>query len=180
MHTGTNAHFIRLAGCDVGCPWCDTKHSWDVNAHPHRAIDEVAVGAFASAAEIVIITGGEPLMHDLRGLCDALQGLPRHIETSGAYPLSGTWEWVCLSPKKFAAVQPSCYAAAHELKVIVCNAHDLIFAQEQATYVNKACALVLQPEWSRTEKNAALLHDFVQQHPEWRLSWQLHKYLSVS
>lgn len=179
--TGQAAYFIRLAGCDVGCTWCDVKESWDADRHPVRPIDALVNEASAHPGRIAVITGGEPLMHDLGPLTAALRGagFRTHIETSGSSPLSGDWHWICLSPKKFKPALPAAFAAAHELKVIVFNKHDLGWAEEQAARVSGSCLLYLQPEWSKREAMMPLIVEHVKRHPRWRISLQTHKYLDI-
>lgn len=180
-YQGHAAYFIRLGGCEVGCVWCDVKESWDVNAHPQVAIAEMVASAKASGTNIVVITGGEPAMHDLGALTEALQqeGLKTNIETSGAYPLTGTWNWVCFSPKKFKAPHPSVYAHANELKIVVYNKSDIAWAEEFAAQVNPGCLLFLQPEWSREKEMLPLIIDYVKAHPQWQVSVQVHKYMNI-
>ncbi len=179
-HTGTAAYFIRLGGCDVGCHWCDVKESWDAALHPRTHVEDIAKKA-AELANTIVVTGGEPLMYDMTALTRLLkaQNLRIHIETSGAYPLTGTWDWICLSPKKAKLPTESVYANAHELKVIVYNKHDFIFAEEQAARVNPKAQLFLQPEWSRKDDMMPLIIDYVKQNPKWRLSLQSHKYINI-
>ncbi|HEY0978708.1 MAG TPA: 7-carboxy-7-deazaguanine synthase QueE [Flavobacteriales bacterium] len=181
MFTGQAAYFIRLGGCDVGCVWCDVKESWDASKHPLRGLDELVAEADAHPGRIVVVTGGEPLMHDLGPFTRALRaaGLRTHIETSGSSPLSGDWHWICLSPKKFKPALPEAYAAAHELKVIIFNKHDLIWAEEQAARTNPDCILYLQPEWSKRDTMMPLIVDHIKAHPRWRVSLQTHKYLDI-
>jgi organic radical activating enzyme len=180
-HQGSPAYFIRLAGCDVGCVWCDVKESWPADAHPLVPVNEIVEAVKRSGADKVIVTGGEPLMHDLTELTLRLKALPVsvHLETSGAYPVSGLWDWVCLSPKKFKKALESVYAFAHELKVIVYNTSDLAWAEEEAARVNAGTCLFLQPEWSRREEITPHIIDFVKVHPRWQISLQIHKYLNV-
>lgn len=179
-HTGTAAYFIRIGGCDVGCHWCDVKESWNAELHPPTAIDQIVQKA-GEYAETVVVTGGEPLMWDMSLLTDNLKKIGRkvHIETSGAYPLSGTWDWICLSPKKNKLPTETVYNAAHELKVIIHNKHDFIFAEEQADLVNKGAILFLQPEWSKKEEMTPLIVAYVMNNPKWRVSLQTHKYLNI-
>lgn len=181
LFTGQAAYFIRLGGCDVGCIWCDVKESWDAAAHPQRAVDELVAEASSHPARIVVVTGGEPLMHDLGPLTAALRkaGLRAHIETSGAHPFSGEWHHVCLSPKKFKAALPEAYQRADELKVIVFNKHDLTWAEQQASHVRPDCLLYLQPEWDKREEMMPLITAFIRAHPRWRVSLQTHKYLNI-
>lgn len=179
--TGQAAYFIRLGGCDVGCTWCDVKESWDAAAHPMRSVNELVADASVHPCRLMVITGGEPLMHDLAPLTEAFReaGFRTHIETSGSSPLSGSFDWICLSPKKFKVALPESFEAAHELKVIVFNSHDLKWAQEQAALVNAECALFLQPEWSKRETMMPLITEFIMQHPKWRVSLQTHKILGI-
>lgn len=178
---GHAAHFIRLAGCDVGCTWCDVKDSWDASKHPQRSVDELVAEAAAFPARMAVVTGGEPLMHNLDDLTLALRaaGFRTHIETSGAHPLSGAWHHICLSPKKFKPALPEVFAAAHELKVIVFNKHDLQWAEEQATKAGADCKLLLQPEWDKREAMMPLIVDHVKRNPRWSISLQTHKYLRI-
>jgi organic radical activating enzyme len=179
-HTGTAAYFIRIGGCDVGCHWCDVKESWNAELHPPTEVDVIVVNA-SKYAETVVVTGGEPLMWDMNLLTTKLKNVGRkvHIETSGAYPLSGTWDWICLSPKKNKLPTETVYNAAHELKVIIHNKHDFIFAEEQAELVNDGAILFLQPEWSKKEEMTPLIVDYVMSNPKWRVSLQTHKYLNI-
>lgn len=179
-HKGTAAYFIRVGGCDVGCHWCDVKESWDADVHPPTHIGEIVENA-SNASDTIVVTGGEPLTWNMEPLTTALKskGLQTHIETSGAYPLTGLWDWICLSPKKNKLPLEPIYQKAHELKVIVYNRHDLKFAEEQAAKVNEDCILYLQPEWSVREKVIPLIVDYVMEHPKWRVSLQTHKYLNI-
>jgi organic radical activating enzyme len=179
-HKGTAAYFIRVGGCDVGCHWCDVKESWNPDIHPPTAIDSIAENA-AKYSQTIVITGGEPLMWDMNPITELLKskGVDTHIETSGAYPLSGTWDWICLSPKKMKLPTPEVYKAAHELKVIVFNKDDFRFAEEQAAKVSENCKLYLQPEWSKRDKMIPLIVDYVMQNPKWVISLQTHKYLNI-
>ena len=181
VFAGHAAFFIRLAGCDVGCSWCDVKDSWDASVHPIRTVDELVKEASAFPARIAVITGGEPLMHDLGPLTKALRaaGFRTHIETSGAHPLSGEWHHICLSPKKFKAALPEVFAAAHELKVIAFNKHDLQWCDEQADKANPGCRLLLQPEWGERERMMPLIVEKVKKDPRWSISLQTHKYLNI-
>jgi len=180
FHTGTAAYFIRVGGCDVGCHWCDVKESWNAESHPPTAIDVIAEHARLHA-ETVVVTGGEPLTWNMHPLTDRLksEGLRVHIETSGAYAVTGKWDWFCLSPKKTKLPVAEAYAHADELKVIVHNRHDFKFAEEQAVKTNPKAILFLQPEWSRREEVTPLIIDYVMQHPKWRISLQTHKYLNI-
>ncbi len=179
-HTGTAAYFIRIGGCDVGCHWCDVKESWNSELHPPTNTDVIVENA-KKYAETVVVTGGEPLMWDMAILTSRLkkQNLNVHIETSGAYPVSGHWDWFCLSPKKNKLPVDDAYAIANELKVIIYNKHDFIFAEEQAAKVNSKAILFLQPEWSKKEEMTPLIVDYVMNNPKWRVSLQTHKYLNI-
>jgi organic radical activating enzyme len=181
VHTGKAAYFIRLGGCDVGCVWCDVKESWDASKHPQMTVEEIVALAAAEPGRIAVITGGEPAMHNLSPLCDALHaaGFKVHIETSGAHPLRGDIDWVTLSPKKFKAPLPESLAKANELKVVVYHKSDFNWAEEHAQYVPEQCRLFLQPEWSRREEVNPLIINYIQQHPQWQLSLQTHKYINI-
>ena len=180
-HTGKAAYFIRLGGCDVGCTWCDVKDSWDASKHPLMTTTEIVGLAAKHKGVIAVITGGEPAMHDLTGLCDALHkaGFKTHIETSGAHPLSGDLDWVTLSPKKFKAPLPSAVAAADELKIVVYHKSDFQWAEFHASGVGPECKLYLQPEWSKRETITPLIIEYIKQHPQWQLSLQTHKYINI-
>lgn len=178
---GHAAYFIRLGGCDVGCVWCDVKESWPLQGFPMKTPAEITSEAEQSGAPIAVITGGEPAMHNLGGLTNALRkaGIRTHLETSGAHELTGNWNWVCLSPKKFKAPQKSAYAHAHELKIIVYNKTDLHWAEKEATKVGAACKLYLQPEWSREKEVLPMIIAYVKKNPAWRVSLQTHKYMNI-
>ena len=180
FHKGTAAYFIRVGGCDVGCHWCDVKESWDAEMHPPTAIEHIVTNA-SKHSNTIVITGGEPLTWNMQPLTEALKGkkLQTHIETSGAYELTGIWDWICLSPKKNKLPFGKIYKEANELKVIVYNKHDFLFAEEQAQLVNEGCILFLQPEWSVREKMIPLIVDYVMNNPKWRVSLQTHKYLNI-
>ena len=179
-HKGTAAYFIRVGGCDVGCHWCDVKERWNAETHPPTDIDCIVENAVASS-DTIVVTGGEPLTWDMGPLTRALKGknVQTHIETSGAYELTGSWDWICLSPKKNKRPIGEIYQMAHELKIIVYNRHDLIFAEEEAAKVNKDCILYLQPEWSVREKMIPWIVDYVMENPKWKVSLQTHKYLNI-
>ncbi|MCG2431178.1 7-carboxy-7-deazaguanine synthase QueE [Aequorivita xiaoshiensis] len=180
FHKGTAAYFIRVGGCDVGCHWCDVKESWNADLHPPTAIETVVENA-DKYSKTIVITGGEPLTWDMGPLTKMLKqrGMQIHIETSGAYKLTGTWDWICLSPKKLKLPTEEVYKKANELKVIIFNKDDFRFAEEQAAKVNKDCILYLQPEWSKREKMSPLIVDYVMQNPQWKVSLQTHKYLNI-
>ncbi len=179
-HTGTAAYFIRIGGCDVGCHWCDVKESWNAELHPPTDAKTIVNDAKAYS-DTIVITGGEPLMWDMEYLTKNLkkEGLKIHIETSGAYPLTGHWDWICLSPKKTKLPLAEIYSAADELKMIIHNKHDFEFAEEQAAKVSDKCQLFLQPEWSKQDQMTPMLVDYVMRNPKWKISLQTHKYLNI-
>ena len=179
-HSGSAAFFIRIAGCDIGCHWCDVKESWDENDHPIIPVKDI-VKKSLEFSDCVIVTGGEPLMWNMNPLTKELKKFNKktHIETSGAHPLTGDWDWVCLSPKKAKLPIEDAYNYADELKIIIYNNHDFIFAEEQAKKVNKNAILYLQPEWGKREKMMPLMVEFVKKNPKWKLSLQTHKYLNI-
>ncbi|NDV16389.1 radical SAM protein [Muricauda sp. TY007] len=179
-HKGTAAYFIRIGGCDVGCHWCDVKESWNAETHPPTPIDSIIANA-EKYSDTIVITGGEPLTWDMGPLTQGLKAknMKIHIETSGAYPLTGVWDWICLSPKKNKLPVGDIYKKAHELKVIIYNKHDFIFAEEQAAQVSDDCILYLQPEWSVRDKMVPQIVDYVMKHPKWKVSLQTHKYLNI-
>lgn len=181
FHQGRAAYFIRLGGCDVGCFWCDVKESWDATKHPQQNIAKIIDEAKKFPARLAVITGGEPLMHNLDELTTSLQqaGFETNIETSGSHPLSGKWDWICLSPKKFKAPLPEILPLADELKVVVYNKSDFKWAEEYAAKVSPTCKLYLQPEWSKWQEVTPLIIDFIKENPKWELSMQLHKYINV-
>jgi organic radical activating enzyme len=180
-HQGRAAYFVRLGGCDVGCVWCDVKDSWDASVHPQLTVEEIMHPIDQTSAPMVVITGGEPLMHDLEPLINALQdkGYAVNIETSGAHHLTGHPDWICLSPKKFKAPLPEVLPLAHELKVVVYNKSDFAWAEEHAAKVSPYCRLYLQPEWSRAAEMTPLIIDYVKANPKWEISLQIHKYINV-
>lgn len=181
FHQGKAAYFIRLAGCDVGCVWCDVKDSWNADVHPRYAVANLVEEVKKTAAKIVVITGGEPLMHDLDELTAALlaEGFKTHVETSGAYPLSGNWNWICLSPKKFKAPLPGILPFANELKVVIFNRSDFEWAEKFEAMVSPECKLYLQPEWDKASEMTPLIIDYIKENPQWELSLQIHKYIQV-
>ncbi|MFT6866793.1 MAG: 7-carboxy-7-deazaguanine synthase [Cyclobacteriaceae bacterium] len=180
-HTGKPAYFIRLGGCDVGCVWCDVKESWDAEKHPNMTIQEMVKEASLSGAEIVVVTGGEPLMYDLSALTEALKnkGLKTHVETAGVYPITGNWDWICFSPKKFKAPLKEYYTKSHELKVVAYNKTDFKWAETHRKSAEAQMELFLQPEWSKREVMMPLIVDYVKKNAKWRISLQTHKYLSI-
>lgn len=185
FHQGRAAYFVRLGGCDVGCVWCDVKESWDAAAHPKMSVDEIVQTVInnttADKKPLVVITGGEPLMHDLTQLTAALQGagFETNIETSGSSPLSGSWNWICLSPKKFKAPLADVVPHANELKVVVFNKSDFDWAEKYAALVSSDCKLYLQPEWDKASSVTPMIIEYIKQHPKWELSLQIHKYINV-
>ncbi len=181
FHQGKAAYFIRLGGCDVGCVWCDVKESWEADKHPQQTITDMVREAAAHPGRIAVITGGEPLMHDLTTLTSALHkaGFRNHIETSGSSPLSGNWDWITLSPKKFKAPLPEICAKAHELKIVIYNKSDFAWAEKYAALAGRQCKLYLQPEWSRAAEMTPHIIDYVKEHPQWQISLQIHKYINV-
>jgi organic radical activating enzyme len=182
VHQGRAAYFIRLGGCDVGCVWCDVKESWEADKHPLFSVEELVATVSATPAEIVVITGGEPLLHDLTSMTKALHkaGKRVHIETSGSSPLSGDLDWITLSPKKFKAPLPEVLPFASELKIVVFNKSDFAWAESWAAKVSASCRLFLQPEWSKAADMTPLIVDYIKTYPKWQLSLQVHKYINVS
>ena len=180
FHKGTAAYFIRLGGCDVGCHWCDVKESWNADVHPPTLTTEIVANA-KKYSDTIVVTGGEPLMWDMTALTTQLKakGMQVHIETSGAYELSGDWDWVCLSPKKMKLPTQGVYDVANELKTIIYNKDDFKFAEEQAARVGEDCILYMQPEWSKSDKMIPEIVDYVMKNPKWKVSLQTHKYLNI-
>lgn len=179
--TGSPAYFIRTGGCDVGCVWCDVKESWDASAHPETSVESLVQAALDSGTKIVVITGGEPCMYDLNLLTKELRkaGLRTHLETSGVYPISGDWDWVCFSPKKFKKPLEQAYAEASELKVVVFHQSDIKWAESHAEQINKSAKLFLQPEWYKKDQYLPTILNYVREHPIWNLSLQTHKYIGI-
>ncbi len=181
FHAGEAAYFIRLGGCDVGCVWCDVKDSWDKKKHPEVTVRTIVGHALLHPARAVVVTGGEPLQYNLDELCSALkkEHFSTWLETSGAFPLSGSWDWICLSPKKFKAPLSGVVKAADELKIIIYNASDFKWAEKYKKYVKPSCKLFLQPEYGVFNKMMPMIVQYVKQHPEWRISLQVHKVMSI-
>ena len=181
FHQGRAAYFIRLGGCDVGCFWCDVKESWDASLHPQLGIEEIIEGAKLYPGRLAVVTGGEPLLHNLDELTSQLHaaGFETNIETSGSSPLSGNWDWICLSPKKFKAPVTENLPHANELKVVIYNKHDFEWAETYAAQVSPGCKLYLQPEWEKAPLVTPLIIDYIKSNPKWELSLQLHKYINV-
>jgi len=180
-HQGKAAYFIRLGGCDVGCVWCDVKESWDAEIHPKLDVNNIVEIVNQNPKGLVVITGGEPLMHNLEALTSAIkqEGFQTNIETSGSHPLTGNWDWICLSPKKFKGPLPEIFAVAHELKIIVYNKSDFEWAEKHAALVNKTCKLYLQPEWSKASEITPMIVEYIKNNPQWGLSLQIHKFINV-
>ena len=180
-YTGNSAYFLRIGGCDVGCHWCDVKESWDAKLHPPTKVSDMILNTLNFPTETVVVTGGEPLMWNMSFLTKSLKekGLRTHLETSGSHELSGEWDWICLSPKKFQKPLNTINPIADELKIIVQNKSDFKWAEQQRGGVSEKCKLYLQPEWSNKEKMIPLIIDYVMQNPEWQISLQTHKYLQI-
>jgi organic radical activating enzyme len=180
-YSGHAAYFIRLGGCDVGCVWCDVKESWDADKHPQCELNDIVSWVEKARAKLVVITGGEPLMHDLTKLTATLKskGIQTNIETSASHPMSGSWDWVCVSPKKFKAPLPESIIHADELKVVIFNKSDFDWANKNASMVNANCKLYLQPEWDKSEEMLPLIIDFVKENPQWKISLQTHKFMGI-
>jgi 7-carboxy-7-deazaguanine synthase len=181
FYQGHAAYFLRLGGCDVGCVWCDVKESWDADVYPLVSVDQMVNFVKSSGTKLVVITGGEPVMYNLTELTARLQesGFKTNIETSGVYPLTGSWDWVCFSPKKFKKPVPSIYDKANELKVVIYNKSDFAWAESHAEQVSQQCNLFLQPEWSKEKEVLPLIIEYVKQHPKWKVSLQIHKYMNI-
>lgn len=181
FYSGRAAFFIRLAGCDVGCVWCDVKESWNMNEHPLLSIDFLEKEVVTSGTNFVVITGGEPAMFNLTTLVDRLKkhSIEVAIETSGTYPLSGNIDWYCFSPKKFKSPVEEAYTKANELKVIISHPSDFEWAETHAAKLNPSCKLYLQPEWSKQERFLPMIIDYVKKHPKWRISLQTHKFMNI-
>lgn len=180
-HTGKPAFFIRLAGCDIGCSWCDVKESWNIENSTVKTVEELVNEAISHNSKRVIITGGEPTMHDLAPLTTALQkvGIKTHLETAGVYDITGSWDWICISPKKFKSPLQSELLKADELKVVIVNKSDFKWADDNSKSVNSDCKLYIQPEWDKSEKVLDSIHNYVKDFPQWRISLQTHKYMNI-
>ena len=181
FYSGNAAYFLRIGGCDVGCHWCDVKESWDANVHSLTSVIDILKGIEEYSVDTVVITGGEPLTWNLDKLTSALKkkGLKIHLETSGSYPLSGNYDWICLSPKKRQPALNEIKLIADELKIIINNKSDFTWAEKQMKDVNKNCKLYLQPEWSKREQIIPLIIDFVKENKHWSISLQSHKYMNI-
>jgi 7-carboxy-7-deazaguanine synthase len=180
-HSGKAAYFIRVGGCDVGCHWCDVKESWDASLHPLTDTDRIIENASRFPAKAVVVTGGEPTIYNLTYLTAQFKkiGIQTFIETSGAYPLTGSWDWICLSPKKTMPPLPLNIPRADELKIIVHNKNDFEWAEQYAAHVDSRCLLFLQPEWSKRSELMPLIVDYVMKYPKWNVSLQTHKYMNI-
>ena len=181
FYTGNSAYFLRIGGCDVGCNWCDVKESWNPDMHPLTMVDDMVKGVLDYPTETVVVTGGEPLSWNMNYLTSSLKkkGFKIHLETSGGYKLSGEWDWICLSPKKFQKPLNTIKPLADELKVIIRNKHDFKWAEEQREGIRQDCRLYLQPEWSNKEKMLPFIIAYVMKNPDWNISIQTHKYLEM-
>lgn len=182
FHQGRAAYFIRLGGCDVGCHWCDVKESWDINAHPKLSLEQIVKESSQYKGRLAVVTGGEPLMHNLDELTTALHqaGFETNIETSGVCEqVTGAWDWICFSPKKFKKPNPEIYKVAHELKVIIYNQSDFEWAESFAEVVSSTCMLYLQPEWSKMETMLPEIIEYIKNNPKWRISLQVHKFMDI-
>jgi len=181
FNTGKSAYFIRLGGCDVGCSWCDSRFSWNPGLHPLIDTDLIIKNAIHSGTDSVVVTGGEPLMWNLEYLCNGLKKTNIHtfIETSGAYPLSGTWDWICLSPKMNMPPLDNICNLADELKVIIKDKEDFCWAEKYREVVNAKCRLYLQPEWSQFEKIIPEIVEYVKRNSFWNISLQVHKFMHI-
>ena len=180
-NTGKAAYFIRIGGCDVGCNWCDVKESWNPQIHPLTPADAIIKNINQCKARAVVVTGGEPLTYNLDYLCNELKEkeIATFLETSGIYPLSGLWDWICLSPKKNRPPLKEIYTKADELKVIIYDKSDFSWAEECAAKVKDDCLLFIQPEWSKRNNVMPLVIDYVMKHPRWIISLQSHKYMGI-
>jgi len=181
-YQGHAAYFIRLGGCDVGCHWCDVKESWPVDTHPKKTVASLVQEALQFPGKIVVITGGEPLMHDLGPLTEAFKeaGFSTHIETSGVcQAVTGTWDWICFSPKKFKGANPQIYKQVNELKIVIFHQSDIAWAQEYEKKMPENAALYLQPEWSKQAVMNSIIVEFVKSNPDWKISIQTHKFLQI-
>jgi organic radical activating enzyme len=181
LHQGKAAYFIRLAGCDVGCFWCDVKESWDEKIHPSQKISTIVNEAAKHPARLAVVTGGEPTMHNLTELTDTLhqEGFRTHIETSGTHPLTGNWDWVCFSPKRFKKPLEEIYPQTNELKIVISSLADFEWAEKFAQKMPKECNLFLQPEWSKSKKMLPIIVEYVKNNPKWNISLQVHKYMNI-
>jgi organic radical activating enzyme len=181
IHTGKPAYFLRVGGCNVNCHFCDVKESWDANKHTLTSVDEIVARIIANPSQAVVVTGGEPMLYNLDYLCEQLRNhhIQLYLETSGSQPISGFWDWICVSPKRNHPPQQNVLIQANELKVVIQNEQDFVWAEENAKLVNSDCALLLQPEWDNSEIMVSKIVDYILQNPKWRMSLQSHKYLRI-
>lgn len=182
FYQGQAAYFVRLGGCDVGCTWCDVKESWDASIHPKHSIEEITTWITSTPTKLVVITGGEPTMHDMTDLTQALvdKNIKTNIETSGTHPLTGIWNWICFSPKRFKKPLDEYYEKADELKVVINHVNDLRWAQSHADkIINEKCKLYLQPEWDNRDLVTPAIIEYIKANPQWQLSLQTHKYINI-
>jgi organic radical activating enzyme len=180
-HSGRAAYFIRLAGCDVGCVWCDVKESWDISPSQYLTIENIVAAVGQTPTDFVVITGGEPTMHNLTELTDSLhsKGYEIAIETAGVHPLKGQIDWYCFSPKKFKAPIAEAYTLAQELKVVIAHPSDFEWAEQHAAKVSASCELYLQTEWEKQERFLPLIIDYIKRNKNWKISLQTHKYMQI-
>ncbi|MDC0099439.1 MAG: 7-carboxy-7-deazaguanine synthase QueE [Crocinitomicaceae bacterium] len=181
FHSGKAAYFIRIAGCDVGCVWCDVKDSWNAGDHEYHTVQSLIDNVLETKTNFCVITGGEPCMYDLNELTNLLKenGIEVALETSGCYELKGQIDWYCFSPKKFKAPVENAYLSANELKVIISHPSDFEWAEQHAAKVSKECKLYLQPEWSKQERFLSKIIDYVKENPNWNISLQTHKFMNI-
>jgi len=181
FHTGKPAYFLRIGGCDVGCRWCDSKFSWNPDIHPLVETSKLVENIAACPAGAVVVTGGEPLMYNLEPLTLALKerGIKTFLETSGSHPLTGIWDWICLSPKRNQPPMPDIYPLAGELKLIIADNKDYSWAEESKEKVSDSCELYLQPEWSVYHQIIDELTRYIMNHPHWKISLQSHKFMHI-
>jgi len=180
-HTGKAAYFIRLGGCDIACWWCDSKISWQANVNQLVDVDEIIEKAKNCPAKAVVVTGGEPTLYNLEYLTKQLKynDIQTFIETSGAYNLTGNWDWICLSPKIQTPPVENIYLKANELKVIIFDDKSFAWAEENAKKVSENCKLLLQPEWSKYSVLIQQIVDYVKDNPKWSISLQAHKFMHI-
>jgi 7-carboxy-7-deazaguanine synthase len=181
FNTGKAAYFIRLGGCDMGCWWCDVKESWDVNLHPLTLTDQIIENVMRYPAKSVVVTGGEPVLYNLEYLCRELKerNVKTYLETAGVRKLTGSWDWICLSPKKGSIPLLEYFQEAHEIKVIISQESDFRWAELNAQKAHPGCHLFLQPEWSKHDQMLPLIIDYVKEHPDWNISLQTHKFMHI-
>ncbi|MCL2167741.1 MAG: 7-carboxy-7-deazaguanine synthase QueE [Lentimicrobiaceae bacterium] len=180
-HTGKPAYFLRIGGCEVGCHFCDVKESWDVHKHTLTSVDEISRRVIANPSKAVVVTGGEPMLYNLDYLCETLNNnnIKLFLETSGSEHISGKWDWICVSPKRKHPPHKKILQQANELKVVICNVPDFVWAEENAKFVNGNCELLLQPEWNNREIIIPLIVEYILQNPKWKISLQSHKYMDI-